>query len=289
MINGKKILLLLVTVILFIGYDILYLEQIENVRVFNIIAEFLFTLMSATLFLFIDGVKGKRFYHLLTFGFYLVFVSMLVDCLDQFHNHNEIYTAIAEKSTLLLGFILVFFGMKAWIVEHALLNKKLETQAFTDELTGLYNRRGLLKKFEAMNESAIKNNLALSIIIADLDDFKEYNDTLGHMSGDNFLANLGRSLLMKMSPCEVIGRWGGEEFAICMLGSDLQQASKFSEQIRADVANIKLPDSMKKACMTISLGVSQKKPDEALMDTIKRADRSLYAAKSKGKNQSIAG
>lgn len=287
MLNVKKILLLLATIILFAGYDILYLTPIEDLRIFNIIAEFLFTMMSATLFLFIDSLKGKRFYYLLTIGFYLVFISMFVDVLDQFHTHDELYTALAEKATLLIGFTLVYFGMKNWIIEHALLNKKLETQAFTDELTGLYNRRGLLNKFESMNADAIKNNLAISFIIADLDDFKEYNDTLGHMSGDKFLSNIGRLLLSKMSQKEIIGRWGGEEFAICMLDSDLQKAGKFSEKIRLEVANIKLPAVMNKKSMTISLGVSEKQADESLMDAIKRADRSLYAAKRKGKNQTV--
>ncbi|VAW48480.1 diguanylate cyclase/phosphodiesterase (GGDEF & EAL domains) with PAS/PAC sensor(s) [hydrothermal vent metagenome] len=286
--NLYKLLLILITIIGFITYDSIYTVPIENVRLYNILVEFSFSLMCAVLFMSISSLKGKSFYNFLCIGFYLVFVSMLVDGLDQFHVHGELYTAIFEKTTLLIGVILVFFGMKAWIVDHGLMNKKLEKMAFTDELTGLFNRRGMLKKFEAMDELSKTNQLTLSFIIADLDDFKVFNDTMGHVSGDAYLADLGQSLLAMANKTTVIGRWGGEEFAVCMLGTDLNQAFEFSEKIRQTVVQIPMPPEMKKQNMTVSLGVSQKMPQEKFMDAIKRADRSLYSAKNQGKNQSVA-
>ncbi len=286
--NINKVLLLLVVMTAFTGFDILYLESFESIRIFNIVAEFLFALMSAILFLSIDTLKGKPFYHHLNVGFFLVFVSMFVDGLDQFHFHGEIYTALGEKFTMLIGFTLVFFGVRRWIVEYGQMNTRLEKQVVTDELTGLYNRRGMLQKFEAMSDIAQDNDLPLSFVIADLDDFKEFNDTLGHLAGDKFLKKMGASLLSMTSKNEIIGRWGGEEFAVCLLGSDLNQAMKFAEKMRLAVINMKLPEVMEERYMTLSLGVSQKNHKEPLMEAIKRADRSLYTAKSKGKNQSFA-
>lgn len=289
LINTYKLILTLLIILGFISYDFIYATPIENVRLFNILVELSFSLMCGLLFISIDSLKGKSFYPFLSVGFFLVFVSMLVDGLDQIHIHGELYTAVFEKATLLLGVISIFIGMKAWIVEDAFLNKKLEKQAFTDELTGLYNRRGMLKKFESMNEEAEANGLNLSLIIADLDDFKIFNDTMGHISGDTYLAQLGHSLLSMAEKNVVIGRWGGEEFAVCMLDCELAQALLFSEKIRQTVVSISVPPQMKTQHMTVSLGVSQKKPQEPLMDAIRRADRSLYSAKSQGKNQSVAG
>jgi diguanylate cyclase (GGDEF)-like protein len=288
LINLYKLLLTLVVIVGFLSYDFIYAIPIENIRLFNIVVELSFSLMCAIMFMSIDSLRGKSFYRFLSVGFFLVFVSMLVDGLDQIHIHGELYTAVFEKTTLLLGVILIFIAMKAWVVEDAYLNKKLERQAFTDELTGLYNRRGILKKFEAMEALSKLNHSKLSFIIADLDDFKVYNDTMGHVSGDAYLADLGQSLLSMADKKIVIGRWGGEEFAVCMLGSDLAEALAFSEKIRQTVLDIPMPPQMNKQQMTVSLGVSQKMPDEPLMDAIKRADRSLYLAKNQGKNQSVA-
>lgn len=279
----------LVAVIGFVTYDLLYAVPIENIRIYNIIVELSFSLMCVVLFMSINSLKDKSFYRFLSVGFFLVFVSMLVDGLDQIHVHGELYTAVFEKTTLLIGVFLVFVGMKAWIVDDALMNEKLEILTLTDELTGLFNRRGMLKKFEGLDELAQKKHLTLSFIIADLDDFKVFNDTMGHVAGDAYLADLGQSLLSMANENTVIGRWGGEEFAICILGGDLNQALDFSEKIRQTVIGISMPLQMKVQNMTMSLGVSQKIEGEHFMDAIKRADRSLYLAKNKGKNQSIAG
>ncbi len=284
----KKVISLLVIMTAFVVFDVLYLPAVDHVRIYNVVFEFSFAAMAMVMYVVIGSLKGKSFYNHLKFGFLLLFISMLVDGLDQFHLHGELYTAVAEKATMLIGFVLLFVGINKWIVDFGKLNRKLETQAYTDELTGLYNRRGMLKEFEAMNKRAMQENKPLSFIIADLDDFKDFNDSFGHLSGDQFLADLGHSLMNMMGKDEVIGRWGGEEFAICMLGSDLQAALSFAEQIRIDVSNLKLPVARHKQAVTLSLGVSQKLPEEPLMDAIKRADRSLYSAKKEGKNITVA-
>ena len=287
MLQIKKVWLLLLVLLALVVHDVYYLQRITDLRVFNIVIEFSFALMLAALFLSIGNLKGKSFYPYLNVGFFLVFISMCVDGLDQFFLHGEVYTAVLEKSPMLLGFVLIFIGVKNWIAADTLLNKKLENQAFTDDLTGLYNRRGLLQKFEELNEIAIRNDQPLALVIADLDDFKEYNDSFGHISGDKFLAEMGQSLLKMMGSNEIIGRWGGEEFAICLLGSDIKQAHEFAEKIRHQVNELVLPSAQQNHGITISLGVSEKQPGEPLMEAIKRADRSLYAAKRQGKNQTF--
>ncbi len=284
----KKILALLAVMILFTVYDILWLERFEDIRVFNLFAEFTFALMAAILFLSIDQLKGKHYYHYLVYGFFLAFVSMYIDGLDQLHYHSEMYSAIGEKLTLMVAFTLIILGVKNWIADFIELNKVLARQVITDELTGLYNRRGMLQQFTNLEEIALRNSLSLSFVIADLDDFKRYNDTMGHLAGDEFLSSLGKSLLDLMSSNQVIGRWGGEEFAICLLGSDINKAAEFAEKIRKKVLDIDMPIKMGKQKISVSLGVAELKNDESVMETIKRADKSLYLAKSNGKNQVVA-
>jgi diguanylate cyclase (GGDEF)-like protein len=108
---------------------------------------------------------------------------------------------------------------------------------------------------------------------------------MGHLAGDDLLQSLGQKLKQLTNQNQIIGRWGGEEFAIGLLGSELQEARGFAERIRKVVLSINLPRSQDGALLTISLGVAQLLPDEELMNAIKRADRSLYQAKSNGKNQ----
>ncbi|TDR22657.1 GGDEF domain-containing protein [Marinicella litoralis] len=286
--NYKKTIVLLIIVVVFAGYDFFWLERFEDVRVFNLMAEFVFATMAAILFFTIDQLKGKKYYSYLNVGFVLAFISMYIDALDQLHFHGELYTAIGEKLTLVIAFTLIIFGVKDWISDFVNLNKILERQVITDELTGLYNRRGMLQQFKAFEAVAQKNSLSLSFVIADLDDFKKYNDTMGHLAGDSFLSDLGKSLLELMSKNQVIGRWGGEEFAICLLGSDVNKACEFAEKIRLRVLGITMPPKMGNEKISVSLGVAELKNNESVMDTIKRADNSLYLAKSNGKNQVVA-
>jgi|GEM_PF-2555680 len=286
-INFKKVLTLLSIVVAFLAYDALLLERFEDVRMFNLIAEFGFTCMAAILYLSIDQLKDKSYYKYLNLGFLLAFVSMLVDGLDQLHYHSELYSALGEKLTLLIAFTLIIIGVNDWINDFVKLNRVLASQVITDELTGLYNRRGMLQQFKKFEEIAQRKKISLSFIIADLDDFKKYNDTMGHLSGDGFLNSLGNSLLELMSENQVIGRWGGEEFAICLLGSDINKAAEFAEKIRVCVLQIDMPSKMGAKKMSVSLGVAELKNNESVMETIKRADRSLYLAKSNGKNQVV--
>jgi diguanylate cyclase (GGDEF)-like protein len=285
MLSFKKAIAIFLTLIVFIGFDVYFLAPNEGIRTFNLIAEFYFALIAAVLFLSVDALKGRRYYNYLNIGFYLAFVSMYIDWLDQLHYHNEVYTAIGEKLTLMISLTLIIIGIRQWIVDFSQLNKVLQKKAMTDELTGLYNRRGLLEKIEIMEQVAMTSNLSLSFVIADLDDFKEYNDAMGHMVGDELLCQLGKSLLLLMNKNEVIGRWGGEEFAICLLGYDVNTAKEFAEKVRLAVQQIALPSVMGNRKLSLSLGVAEHLKHESIMDTIKRADRSLYKAKRNGKNQ----
>jgi diguanylate cyclase (GGDEF)-like protein len=286
--NLSKIAVVFLTVALAAGYDHFFLEEIDDYRLFNIIAEFFMALLAVFLYFAIAPLRNRKFYPYINIGFYLAFLSMLMDGLDELHIHSELYTALSEKLTLVVAFTLIILGIRKWIAEFAEMNNNLEKQVITDELTGLYNRRGFLQKVKEMEVISKKEQFSLSFIIADLDDFKTYNDTMGHLEGDELLRKLGQFLKELMSENQVVGRWGGEEFAFCVLNGEIPQVVELAEKIRAKVSSFLSTDQFGNLKMTFSLGVSQVQPNEPIMHAIKRADQSLYVAKHRGKDQVVS-
>lgn len=286
--NITKIVVVLLTVLLAVSFDHTFQEEIHDYRIFNILSEFSMALLAVFLFFAIDPLQDRKFYTYVNIGFYLAFLSMLMDGLDELHIHGELYTALSEKSTLLAAFALIIFGVRQWIAEFAELNNILENQVVTDELTGLFNRRGFLQKVKNMEASSKSQQKTLSFIIADLDDFKAYNDSMGHLEGDELLRHLGQFLKSLMDENKVVGRWGGEEFAFCILDGEIDHVIEFAEKIRAEVSSYLSVEQFGNRNMTFSLGVSQVLPNETIMEAIKRADQSLYVAKHRGKNRVIS-
>ncbi|MEZ5470879.1 MAG: GGDEF domain-containing protein [Marinicella sp.] len=286
-VNIAKIIVVVITGVIAATYDHYFLEEITDYRLFNIIAEFSMALLAVFLFLAIDQLHNRKYYQYLNLGFYLAFFSMLMDGLDELHIHNELYTAFSEKLTLVVAFVLIILGIRRWIAEFTALNHNLEKQVITDDLTQLYNRRGFLRTVRNMEIIGQKNGQVISFIIADLDDFKAYNDSMGHLEGDELLRKLGQFLKSLMKENQIVGRWGGEEFAFCILNGELPEVVKLAENIRKAVSDYLKSDQFGGINITFSLGVAQVVPGESFMEAIKRADQSLYVAKNQGKNQVV--
>jgi diguanylate cyclase len=160
-------------------------------------------------------------------------------------------------------------------------------EANTDPLTGLFNRR----VFEANYNQFVndKNNQGnITLIMMDLDKFKAFNDTHGHLVGDQILKYIGQLLKKKCQDPVIPVRLGGEEFALLCPYLDLEEAQVIAERIRAKLAS--MPYSSKRTGekippITASFGVAQKRDDESLSNIMERADQALYAAKDGGRNQ----
>jgi diguanylate cyclase (GGDEF)-like protein len=125
-----------------------------------------------------------------------------------------------------------------------------------------------------------------SVIMVDVDHFKHINDKRGHNVGDIVLSNLGRLLGKTLRSCDVVARWGGEEFIIALPSTPLAGAIDVAERARVELENSVILDPRKERVpVTASLGVSQLMPEEAFEQLIDRADRAMYAAKSAGRNR----
>lgn len=163
---------------------------------------------------------------------------------------------------------------------------QLEELARTDPLTELPNRREF---FEAMERELVRirrTGAPASIVLFDLDEFKQVNDTHGHAAGDAVLVAVGAVFASFARASDAVGRLGGEEFALLLHHTDLDAAEQAAERIRGEVASLALAYEGNEIRVTTSCGVAMLRPDDAdVSEALKRADRALYRAKSTGRDR----
>ena len=170
--------------------------------------------------------------------------------------------------------------------ERAQMLKKLQKLAITDALTNLHNSRYFYNQVELEVNRSNRYKHPLSMLLLDIDHFKEYNDTSGHLEGDKVLQRLGaiiRSCLRRMDSAY---RYGGEEFTVLLPETNCEEALTVAERIRASVEeSVFEPLTGKRVQVTISIGVTQFQPEEELTHFIQRADKAMYHSKQSGRNR----
>ena len=164
------------------------------------------------------------------------------------------------------------------------VNAELETLALRDGLTGLSNRRAFGQRAALELGRAVRYGLPLSLLLLDVDRFKEYNDTFGHVAGDEVLKTLSQVLHVQGRETDFFARYGGEEFVIILPHTDSEGALTLAERLRVAVAEAAWPARP----VTVSIGAATLLPSmEAENDLISAADRALYAAKDAGRNRVV--
>jgi len=166
--------------------------------------------------------------------------------------------------------------------------KKLEELARTDPLTGLLNRRGLMEMMEYEIKRAKRSGKRFSIIMGDIDHFKEINDLFGHDTGDIILENLADIMKKSLRSQDIISRWGGEEFLILLPETPLAGAQCVAEKLRQKIMEHVHQIRDMEFNVTITFGVSEVKSDFDTEICIKRADNALYQGKENGRNRVMA-
>lgn len=158
----------------------------------------------------------------------------------------------------------------------------LELRAARDELTGLLNRRGLNELMDGEMNKALTLEEPLSLVLLDVDHFKNINDSYGHAGGDAVLAGLAGVIAEATRGSDILARWGGEEFAVLLPGADLSAAALIAEKIRRRVGATAL---LQGRSVSISLGVTQYSPRDTNDALFRRADEALYKSKHGGRNR----
>ncbi|SFP03159.1 diguanylate cyclase [Hydrogenimonas thermophila] len=168
------------------------------------------------------------------------------------------------------------------------LMKELKLLASTDPMTKLYNRRYFTNVSQHILEIAKRENQSLSLVMLDIDKFKNINDTYGHQIGDEVIISLANELTQNQRKSDIVSRYGGEEFVVLLPNTSLEEAIGVAEKLREkiDLKTINL-DNYEKLKFTISLGVSEVKVfnEKNIEKALKRADDALYTAKESGRNR----
>ena len=168
------------------------------------------------------------------------------------------------------------------------LQTELKLLASTDSMTKLYNRRYFAKMSEHILHLSKRQKNDLSIIMIDIDKFKNVNDTYGHQVGDNVLVHLANILIENQRKSDVICRYGGEEFVILLPSTTIDGALNVAEKLRGDVESLTIhPLASQDLKFTISLGLSvvDIENETNIENALKRADDALYEAKKSGRNK----
>ncbi|RCW69622.1 bifunctional diguanylate cyclase/phosphohydrolase [Saliterribacillus persicus] len=249
-------------------------------------------------------------------AFSVYFISNLLVVAIYFRLHDEVKLHIVLKdmlngtietyiTTLLLSLVcglLIqsagFFGVTLFVAitviltyifrQHFDLYKKVQKKANSDHLTGLVNHGHFKELLEVAIEEAEHNNLHLTLAMIDLDDFKKYNDSFGHVQGDRLLVHFGDTLANASSDEDyILARYGGEEFVILFKNTEQERAAKFIDVLRKSVNDTYFEgvEVLPYGCLSFSAGIAEWQDDmENYTNLLDHADQAMYYAKSQGKN-----
>jgi diguanylate cyclase (GGDEF)-like protein len=188
-----------------------------------------------------------------------------------------------------LSISLIFTFVFALIIIFVLrqYHKKLENLADFDSLTQIPNRRNFDKHFEQFILLHKRNQNPLSLIFMDIDDFKSINDELGHEAGDKVLIRTANILKEHVRETDLIARWGGEEFVIAFIDTDIEEAHLLVRKIKEDISNDQELQEILNKSITASFGLTICNDFDTVDSIISRADKAMYKAKEEGKDRIV--
>jgi diguanylate cyclase (GGDEF)-like protein len=183
----------------------------------------------------------------------------------------------------------IFAAQVAMLLAQLSARDEIRGLADTDDLTGIGNKRSLRHNLWHEVESARVYSLPLSVLMFDVDDFKEINDRYGHTVGDVVLSELCGAVRERLRPPDIFARFGGDEFAVILPHTDLEGACAVAERILDRVRQVAIQaDDVETIQCAVSIGVAGFQPDEGPADLLRRADERLYESKRAGKNRYTA-
>ncbi|MBN8843482.1 MAG: diguanylate cyclase [Sphingomonadales bacterium] len=189
------------------------------------------------------------------------------------------YAAISQSGSVV---VLMATGLVMLLVTMRDTTAEMLARSETDPLSGVLNRRGFERRAD---EALARGDEEMVLIAADLDHFKQINDSFGHAAGDGVIAHFAAMLSKAAPPDAIVGRVGGEEFAVLLPAALLSDGRLYAESVRAAFATAKLPVLGVDRHFSASFGVAQLMQRESLPGLLHRADTALYRAKAGGRNQ----
>lgn len=205
--------------------------------------------------------------------------------LGMFARYYDALNALSHDATMVTVTALGFSFVGMYVAE---TKRRLHEETRLDPLTGLHNRRAFEEMAAREVQLAARDSAPLTLLMMDLDHFKQLNDTWGHALGDRALRAFGGVLLTVTGSCDAVARLGGEEFAILLPGRSARTALALAERLRATVEGLRLSEGEELVRFTVSVGLSSLRPGETSLEPMfHRADRALYQAKREGRNRVV--
>jgi diguanylate cyclase (GGDEF)-like protein len=163
---------------------------------------------------------------------------------------------------------------------------KLQKLAITDGLTKLYNSRYFYNQLDLEVDRSRRYHHTLSLLLLDIDHFKDYNDAYGHLEGDKVLIRIGEVIKACLRKMDTAYRYGGEEFTVILPETNGEEAVTVAERIRTGIEKeIFSPEAGKEVTITISIGITEYIPGERISALVERADKAMYVSKENGRNK----
>jgi diguanylate cyclase (GGDEF)-like protein len=216
------------------------------------------------------GLETDR---LLPYGFVAVMLTMAISLANRFTAMlNTLEDEVAQRT-----------------VDLEAANRQLADAARHDLLTGLLNRRGFIAAAEAETQRTLRSGREFSVVLADVDNFKHFNDLHGHACGDHVLRRVAQMLRKNLRDVDRLGRWGGEEFVFLLPETDADGAGKVAEKLRDSIALNMFEYEGERVGVTLTFGVATHRKGEKLDASIARADAALYQGKECGRNRVMVG
>lgn len=170
-------------------------------------------------------------------------------------------------------------------ISKASYEARLNELATTDALTGLWNRRVFFERLELEMERSRRYKMNLSVLMLDLDHFKNVNDRYGHLAGDEMLVEVARVMELKTRRSDLVARTGGEEFMVLLPEAELSGALRTAEKLRAGVEGLSINVDGQTVRTTVSIGAAAYQSGETQKEFYARLDALLYKSKSEGRNR----
>ncbi len=208
--------------------------------------------------------------------------------LFRYHSTPEMMQPLPIANIALVSLTILAFS-HIYEITREQSESRLLKMAQTDALTGLANRARLMDVFEQERKRSLRNGTPLSVLVLDLDHFKQVNDQRGHEAGDLALKQVSSTLQSSLRATDLATRLGGEEFAILLTNTTAEQAQHVADKIRHAIEAMPVRYQEQSIRLTVSGGIAQFGPDGAdLQSLIGRADQYLYQAKESGRNRIIS-
>lgn len=202
---------------------------------------------------------------------------------------QSLSTWSVNANVFLLGAVIQFFisGLFLLMLSYR-LTQNMASIALMDGLTGVANRRGLEDAAHKMQGICKRINLSMAVMMIDIDHFKKINDQYGHLAGDDMLRHLAKVITDILRSGDVLGRYGGEEFCVCLPNTTEQDAAILAERIRVGVENAPLMERKQKIHATVSIGLADSvRVGYDFKALVLAADNALYQAKNAGRNRIV--